>query len=154
MQMRAAIFRRPHEPLIIEEVEIADPIGKEVLVRTAASGVCHSDKHSLDDLVGARWSGFDRVVLGHEGSGVVEAIGPEVTYVEPGDHVVACLSGFCGSCEQCLRGAAEPLHREGGRGDARRRGAAEAVDRWSAGAAGLRDRQSLPRRCCCTRTRW
>ena len=104
MQMRAAIFRKPHEPLTIEEVEIADPIGKEVLVRTAASGVCHSDKHSLDDLVGARWSGHDRVILGHEGSGVVEAVGPDVTYVEPGDHIVACLSGFCGGCEQCLRG--------------------------------------------------
>ena len=104
MLMRAAIFRRPHEPMMVEEVEIADPIGKEVLVRTAASGVCHSDKHSLDGLVGARWQGFDKVVLGHEGSGVVEAVGPDVTYVEPGDHIVACLSGFCGSCEQCLRG--------------------------------------------------
>ena len=104
MLMRAAIFRRPHEPMTVEEVEIADPIGKEVLVRTAASGVCHSDKHSLDGLVGARWQGFDKVVLGHEGSGVVEAVGPDVTYVEPGDHIVACLSGFCGGCEQCLRG--------------------------------------------------
>ena len=74
MLMRAAIFRRPHEPMMVEEVEIADPIGKEVLVRTAASGVCHSDKHSLDGLVGARWQGFDKVVLGHEGSGVVEAV--------------------------------------------------------------------------------
>ena len=89
MQIRAAIFRKPHEPLTIEDVEVADPIGKEVLVRTAASGVCHSDKHNI---------------LGHEGSGVVEAVGPDVSYVEPGDHVVACLSGFCGNCEQCLRG--------------------------------------------------
>ena len=105
MQMRAAIFRRPHEPLTIEDVEIADPIGREVLVRTAASGVCHSDKHSLDGLVGGRWQGWNRVALGHEGSGVVEAVGPGVTYVQPGDHVVACLSGFCGSCEQCLRGS-------------------------------------------------
>ena len=104
MQIRAAIFRRPHEPLTIEEVEIADPIGREVLVRTAASGVCHSDKHNIDDLVGERWRGADTVILGHEGAGVVEAVGPEVTYVQPGDHVVACLSGFCGNCEQCLRG--------------------------------------------------
>ena len=102
--MRAAIFRRPHEPLTIEEVEIADPIGNEVLVRTAASGVCHSDKHSLDGLVGDRWGAEPTVVLGHEGSGVVEAVGDLVTYVRPGDHIVACLSGFCGSCEQCLRG--------------------------------------------------
>ncbi len=104
MQIRAAIFRRPHEPLTVEEVEIAGPIGREVLVRTAASGVCHSDKHSLDDLVGERWRGADTVILGHEGAGVVEAVGPDVTYVQPGDHVVACLSGFCGNCEQCLRG--------------------------------------------------
>ena len=104
MQIRAAIFRRPHEPLTVEEVEIADPIGREVLVRTAASGVCHSDKHNIDDLVGERWRGADTVILGHEGAGVVEAVGPEVTYVQPGDHVVACLSGFCGNCEQCLRG--------------------------------------------------
>ena len=104
MQIRAAIFRRPHEPLTVEEVEIADPIGREVLVRTAASGVCHSDKHNIDDLVGERWRGADTVILGHEGAGVVEAVGPDVTYVEPGDHVVACLSGFCGHCEQCLRG--------------------------------------------------
>ena len=104
MQIRAAIFRRPHEPLTVEEVDIADPIGREVLVRTAASGVCHSDKHNIDDLVGERWRGADTVILGHEGAGVVEAVGPDVTYVRPGDHVVACLSGFCGSCEQCLRG--------------------------------------------------
>ena len=102
--MRASIFRRPHEPLTIEEVAIADPIGKELLVRTVASGVCHSDKHSLDGLVGDRWGADPTVVLGHEGAGVVEAVGPGVTYVQPGDHVVACLSGFCGSCEQCLRG--------------------------------------------------
>ena len=104
MQIRAAIFRKPHDPLTIEDVEIAEPIGKEVLVRTVASGVCHSDKHNIDDLVGDRWRGVDSAILGHEGSGVVEAVGPDVTYVEPGDHVVACLSGFCGSCEQCLRG--------------------------------------------------
>ena len=102
--MRAAIFRRPHEPLTVEEVAVADPIGREVLVRTAASGACHSDKHSLDGLVGNRWGADPVVVLGHEGAGVVEAAGPDVTEVSPGDHVVACLSGFCGRCEQCLRG--------------------------------------------------
>ena len=153
MQMRAAIFRKPHEPLTIEAVEIADPIGKEVLVRTAASGVCHSDKHSLDGLVGERWSGHDSVVLGHEGSGVVEAIGPDVTYVEPGDHIVACLSGFCGSCEQCLRG--RPNLCTGKldmvtRGDGSRRGS-----RWAASRCARAPRsRATPRRCCCTRTPW
>ncbi len=99
--MKAAIFRRPHEPLSIESVTIDKPQSREVLVRTAASGVCHSDLHYVDgDLPGRSHP----MVMGHEGSGVVEAIGSAVTTVKPGDHVVACLSGFCGSCPQCLGG--------------------------------------------------
>ena len=102
MEMQAAVFRKVHEPLTIESVEIDKPWGREVLVRTAATGVCHSDLHVVD--------GFGRfpldrpIVLGHEGSGVVEAVGADVTTVRPGDHVVACLSGFCGTCAQCLGG--------------------------------------------------
>jgi len=67
-----------------------------------ATGVCHSDLHIVDGL--GRYALDRPFVLGHEGAGVVEAIGPEVTTVRPGDHVVACLSGFCGSCAQCLSG--------------------------------------------------
>src|SRR6267143_1404996 len=103
MEMKAAIFRKVHEPLTIESIEIDKPWGREVLVRTAATGVCHSDLHVVD---GDGRFPMDRpIVLGHEGAGVVEAVGADVTTVRPGDHVVACLSGFCGNCAQCIGGA-------------------------------------------------
>jgi S-(hydroxymethyl)glutathione dehydrogenase / alcohol dehydrogenase len=100
--MQAAVFRQPHEPLSIESVEIDRPRRREVLVRTSASGVCHSDLHLVEG--NGRFPLGQPYVLGHEGSGVVEAVGEDVTYVQPGDHIVACLSGFCGMCEQCLAG--------------------------------------------------
>ena len=102
MEMKAAVFRKVHEPLTIEDVEIDKPWGREVLVRTVATGVCHSDLHVVDGL--GRFPLDRPFVLGHEGAGIVEAVGPEVKTVRPGDHVVACLSGFCGSCAQCLAG--------------------------------------------------
>ena len=102
MEMQAAVFRKVHEPLTIESVDVDKPWGREVLVRTAATGVCHSDLHVVDGI--GRFALDRPIVLGHEGSGVVEAVGPDVTTVRPGDHVVACLSGFCGSCPQCLDG--------------------------------------------------
>jgi S-(hydroxymethyl)glutathione dehydrogenase / alcohol dehydrogenase len=71
-------------------------------VRTAATGVCHSDLHVVDGL--SRLNLDRPMVLGHEGAGVVDAVGPDVTTVRPGDHIVACLSGFCGTCKQCLSG--------------------------------------------------
>jgi S-(hydroxymethyl)glutathione dehydrogenase/alcohol dehydrogenase len=102
MQIDAAVFRKPHDPLTIEPVDIDKPMAREVLVRTVATGVCHSDLHVVD---GVGRFPLDRpIVLGHEGAGVVEAIGPDVTSVSVGDHVVACLSGFCGQCPQCLSG--------------------------------------------------
>jgi S-(hydroxymethyl)glutathione dehydrogenase/alcohol dehydrogenase len=102
MEIEAAVFRKVHEPLTIETVDIDKPWGREVLVRTAATGVCHSDLHVVD---GVGRFPLDRpIVLGHEGAGIVEAVGSEVTAVRPGDHVVACLSGFCGACPQCLSG--------------------------------------------------
>jgi S-(hydroxymethyl)glutathione dehydrogenase/alcohol dehydrogenase len=100
--MKAAVFRKVHAPLTIEEVDVDKPWGREVLVRTVATGVCHSDLHIVDGL--GRYALDRPFVLGHEGAGVVEAVGAEVTTVRPGDHVVACLSGFCGTCEQCLSG--------------------------------------------------
>ena len=102
MQINAAVFREVHQPLTIEAVDIDKPWGREVLVRTAATGVCHSDLHIIDGL--GRYPTDKPFVLGHEGSGIVEAVGSEVTTVRPGDHVVACLSGFCGTCPQCLSG--------------------------------------------------
>ena len=102
MEMSAAVFRKMHEPLTIEQVDIDKPWGREVLVRTVATGVCHSDLHVVD---GQGRFPLDRpFVLGHEGAGVVEAVGADVTSMRVGDHVVACLSGFCGTCPQCLSG--------------------------------------------------
>ena len=98
--MKAAVFHGPHQDLTIEEVDIADPIDKEVLVRTVASGVCHSDLHFVDGLYPLR----PPAVLGHEAAGIVESVGPNVTYARPGDHVIACLSVFCGQCDLCLTG--------------------------------------------------
>jgi S-(hydroxymethyl)glutathione dehydrogenase/alcohol dehydrogenase len=102
MRSSAAVFRRVHEPLTIEDVDIDKPQRREVLVRTAATGVCHSDLHVVDGL--GRYPVDLPFVLGHEGAGVVEAVGEDVTTMRVGDHVVACLSGFCGSCPQCLSG--------------------------------------------------
>ena len=102
MDMQAAVFRKVNEPLTVETVEVDKPWGREVLVRTAATGVCHSDLHVVEGQ--SRYSLDRPFVLGHEGAGVVEAVGAEVTTVRPGDHVVACLSGFCGTCAQCQGG--------------------------------------------------
>ena len=102
MQIEAAVFRKVHELLTIEAVDVDKPLGREVLVRTVATGVCHSDLHVVDGI--GRFPLDRPIVLGHEGAGIVEAVGPDVTTVRQGDHVVACLSGFCGSCPQCLSG--------------------------------------------------
>ncbi len=96
--MKAAIFHGPKQPLTIEDVEVDKPQEREVLIKTVASGVCHSDLHFVD--------GFypypAPAILGHEAAGIVEEVGKQVTYVKPGDHVISCLSVFCGSCEQCM----------------------------------------------------
>ena len=102
METKAAVLRKAHEPLTIESIDVDKPWGREVLVRTAATGVCHSDLHVVEGQ--SRFSLERPVILGHEGAGVVEAVGADVTTVRPGDHVVACLSGFCGTCPQCLGG--------------------------------------------------
>ncbi len=99
--MKAAVLRAFKAPLEIEEIEISKPGGREVLVRTAATGVCHSDLHAIDASLPIPLP----CVLGHEPAGVVEAVGPEVQHVAPGDPVIGCLSVFCGSCEFCLNGA-------------------------------------------------
>ena len=98
--MKAAVFHAAHEPLTIEDIDRGEPRPQEVVVRTAASGVCHSDVHFHD--------GFyvmpTPAVLGHEAAGYVEAVGSEVAEFAPGDRVIACLSVFCGTCERCLSG--------------------------------------------------
>ncbi len=100
--MQAAIFREAHAPLTIEDVSVDKPQRRELLIRTVATGVCHSDFHFVDGHLAAYTR--NPMILGHEGAGVVEAVGEDVTVAKPGDHVVACLSGFCGTCAQCLSG--------------------------------------------------
>ena len=99
--MRAILFNGPDQPISVEDVDIDAPREHEVLVRTAASGICGSDLHYFH---GASAMPSTPAVFGHEGAGVVEAVGPGVTYVAPGDHVIACLSVYCGQCEHCLTG--------------------------------------------------
>ncbi|HEY1931508.1 MAG TPA: Zn-dependent alcohol dehydrogenase [Acetobacteraceae bacterium] len=98
--MKAAVFHAPHTPLTIENVEHAKPKRREVLLRTAFAGLCHSDLHFMEGL----YPFPTPAVLGHEGAAVVEAVGEDVTYVKPGDHVITCLSVFCGECAQCVTG--------------------------------------------------
>ncbi|MGO4761706.1 Zn-dependent alcohol dehydrogenase [Cupriavidus sp. 2KB_3] len=98
--MKAAVFHRPGQPLSIEDIAIAKPGPREVLIRTRAVGVCHSDLHFVDGV----FPHPAPVVLGHEAAGVVEQVGSEVRTVKPGDHVVTCLSVYCGHCEHCLTG--------------------------------------------------
>lgn len=102
MQIEAAVLRKVNEPLVLEHVDMDKPRGREIVVRTVATGVCHSDLHVIEGI--SRYPTDRPFVLGHEGAGIVEAVGPDVTYVQVGDHVVACLSGFCGTCPQCLNG--------------------------------------------------
>ena len=98
--MKAAVLREINKPLEIEDIAHGDPGPREVLIRTVAAGVCHSDLHFQN----GSYPYPLPAVLGHESAGVVEAVGSDVTYVKPGDHVITCLSAFCGHCEYCLTG--------------------------------------------------
>jgi S-(hydroxymethyl)glutathione dehydrogenase/alcohol dehydrogenase len=98
--MKAAVLHQPKSPLVIEDVAIGKPGPHEVLVRTAAVGVCHSDLHFVD----GSYPYPMPAVLGHEAAGVVEQVGELVRTVRPGDHVISCLSAYCGHCEHCLTG--------------------------------------------------
>jgi S-(hydroxymethyl)glutathione dehydrogenase/alcohol dehydrogenase len=96
--MRAAVLERFGEPLEVQELELAEPRGGEVLVRLAACGVCHTDLFTAS---GADPSGYAPAVLGHEGAGVVEKVGEGVRDVAPGDHVVTLFSPQCRECVHC-----------------------------------------------------
>src|ERR1700724_3647454 len=98
--MKAAVLHAPNQPLTIEDVSLEKPKNREVLLRTAFAGLCHSDLHFIEGL----YPHPIPVVLGHESAAVVEAVGGGVTYVKPGDRVITCLSVFCGTCPQCLTG--------------------------------------------------
>ena len=98
--MKAAVFREVNTPMEVEEIDVSKPGPREVLIRTAAAGVCHSDLHFFN----GTYPGQTPMVLGHESAGIVEQVGDDVHYVQPGDHVITCLSVFCGHCEYCLTG--------------------------------------------------
>jgi S-(hydroxymethyl)glutathione dehydrogenase / alcohol dehydrogenase len=99
--MRAVVLREPGRPVGVETVTLAPPRRGEVLVRVAAAGVCHSDVHLADGQLGeGRWP----MVLGHEGAGVVEAVGEGVDAVSIGDHVAFCFVPACGACGACRAG--------------------------------------------------
>ena len=98
MKIRAAVLEEFGRPLVVQEVDLEEPRAGEVLVRLAACGVCHTDLYTAS---GADPSGYAPCVLGHEGAGVVEALGPGVTLVEPGDHVITLFAPECGECVHC-----------------------------------------------------
>jgi S-(hydroxymethyl)glutathione dehydrogenase / alcohol dehydrogenase len=116
MRIRAVVLRDPGRPVAVEEVELDPPKAEEVLVRVVAAGVCHSDVRLADGALGTgRWP----MVLGHEGAGVVEAVGAGVSHVVPGDHVVFVLVPACRECRACRAGRphlCEPAGRNGVRG--------------------------------------
>lgn len=98
--MKAAVLHTAKTPLTIEEVAIDKPGPREVLIRTAACGVCRSDLHFVD----GAYPHAMPCIPGHEAAGIVEMVGDGVTTVKPGDAVVTCLSAFCGHCEFCVSG--------------------------------------------------
>lgn len=100
MKVRGAVLERTGGPLTVCELDLAPPGPEEVLVRLHASGVCHSDYNAIDGTAETKCP----AVLGHEGGGVVEAVGERVRRVRVGDHVGLSWTPWCGECEECLRG--------------------------------------------------
>jgi S-(hydroxymethyl)glutathione dehydrogenase / alcohol dehydrogenase len=98
--MKAAVLESIPGHLVIDDVSIDKPGSGEVLVTIKAAGLCHSDLHFME----GKYPHKCPTVLGHECAGVVEEVGAGVTYVQPGDHVIGCLSAYCGACDFCLTG--------------------------------------------------
>ena len=101
MKIRAAVLEEFGRPLVVQDVELAEPRPGEALVRLEACGVCHTDLYTAS---GADPSGYVPCVLGHEGAGVVERVGEGVSLVRPGDHVVTLFAPECGACVHCRSG--------------------------------------------------
>src|SRR6195952_4985224 len=99
-QVRAVVARSVKAPVTVEVIEVPDPGPGEALVRVQASGVCHTDLHYREGGINDDFP----FLLGHEAAGVVEAVGPGVTNVEPGDYVILNWRAVCGDCRACLRG--------------------------------------------------
>jgi S-(hydroxymethyl)glutathione dehydrogenase/alcohol dehydrogenase len=98
--MKAAVLQEIPGELVIDDVQIDKPGPREVLITTSAAGCCHSDLHFME----GKFPYPTPVVMGHESAGIVEQVGADVTYVKPGDHVITCLSVFCGQCDYCIAG--------------------------------------------------
>jgi S-(hydroxymethyl)glutathione dehydrogenase/alcohol dehydrogenase len=101
MKIRAAVLEEFGQPMVVQELDLAEPKAGEVLVRLVACGVCHTDLFTAS---GVDPSGYSPAVLGHEGAGVVEKVGEGVTSVAPGDHVVTLFSPQCRECSHCRSG--------------------------------------------------
>ena len=99
-RMKAAVFYEPNIPLCVEEVELLEPLAGQVLVKMVATGLCHSDLHAFKGTMPTPVP----CVPGHEGAGIVEEVGPGVTTVKPGDHVVISVAAPCGKCQRCVEG--------------------------------------------------
>ncbi len=98
--MKAAVLSEQPGDLVIEDLSIDKPSRGEVLIQTVGAGLCHSDLHFMEGLFRTQLP----IVMGHESAGIVQAVGDDVDGIAVGDHVVACLSIFCGRCPQCLGG--------------------------------------------------
>ena len=98
MKSRAAVAYGPGQPLVIEEVDLEGPRAGEVLVEIKATGVCHTDEFTRS---GADPEGLFPAILGHEGAGIVRELGPGVTSVKPGDHVIPLYTPECRQCKSC-----------------------------------------------------
>jgi S-(hydroxymethyl)glutathione dehydrogenase / alcohol dehydrogenase len=99
MKVRAAVAREPGKPLSLEDVDVEGPRAGEVLVEIKATGICHTDEYTLS---GADPEGIFPAILGHEGAGIVADIGPGVTSLKQGDHVIPLYTPECRQCEYCL----------------------------------------------------
>lgn len=98
--MKAAVLLETNSPLVIESVDVEKPREQEVQIRITATGICHSDLHNIK----GEWDNQVPVILGHEGAGIVEAVGDGVYHVEPGDNVILSFRANCGRCGNCVRG--------------------------------------------------
>src|SRR5881398_3741090 len=101
MKTRAAVAFAPKQPLEIVEVDLDRPKAGEVLVEIMATGICHTDAYTLD---GFDSEGIFPSILGHEGAGIVREVGPGVTSVKAGDHVIPLYTPECRQCKSCLSG--------------------------------------------------
>lgn len=101
MKTKAAVFYEANKPLVVEELTLDEPKTGEVRVKMAYAGLCHSDLHVMDDELPV---GMTPMALGHEGAGIVDAVGPGVTRIKPGDHVVLTFIPSCGKCRWCVSG--------------------------------------------------